>query len=57
MTSLLASKWASNPEDVVVAGGEYSAYHWAKKAILDENKYLIQANGVVDCGLITEQVR
>ena len=24
---------------------------------LDENKYLVQANGVVDCGLITEQVR
>jgi len=31
--ALLASKWASNPEDVVVAGGEYSAYHWAQKAM------------------------
>ena len=30
--ALLASKWASNPEDVIVAGGEYSAYHWAQKA-------------------------
>src|SRR5699024_5951353 len=27
-----AKEWASNPEDVVVQGGQYSAYHWAKKA-------------------------
>jgi hypothetical protein len=28
----LAEKWATNPEDVVVADGKYSAYHWAQKA-------------------------
>ena len=31
-SELLAYKWASNPEDVIVAGGEYSAYHWSLKA-------------------------
>lgn len=31
-SELLAYKWANNPEDVVVTGGEYSAYHWMKKA-------------------------
>lgn len=29
----LAQKWASNPEDVVVSGGLFSAFHWAKKAM------------------------
>lgn len=28
----LAEKWASNPEDVIVEGSEYSAYHWKQKA-------------------------
>ncbi|WP_449545517.1 hypothetical protein [Lelliottia amnigena] len=28
----LARKWAANPEDVVVSGGEYSSYHWSQKA-------------------------
>lgn len=28
----LAQDWANEAEDVVVSGGEYSAYHWAKKA-------------------------
>jgi hypothetical protein len=28
----LARRWAEEDEDVVVAGGEYSAYHWAQKA-------------------------
>ena len=32
-SALLASKWASNPEDVIVEDGEYSAYHWAQKAM------------------------
>lgn len=27
-----AQQWAQNPEDVPVEPGEYSAYHWAKKA-------------------------
>jgi len=27
-----AKEWASNPEDVVVQDGQYSAYHWAQKA-------------------------
>lgn len=27
-----AQKWATNPEDSVVADGKYSAYHWSKKA-------------------------
>lgn len=28
----LAQAWATNPEDVVVQSGLYSAYHWAQKA-------------------------
>lgn len=28
----LAKKWATEQEDVPVAGGEFSAYHWAQKA-------------------------
>lgn len=28
----LASRWATEAEDVVVSGGQYSAYHWAQKA-------------------------
>ena len=28
----LARKWATNPEDLPVKNGEFSAYHWAKKA-------------------------
>lgn len=28
----LSYKWANEAEDVVVAGGQYSAYHWAQKA-------------------------
>lgn len=28
----LAGRWATEAEDVVVTGGEYSAYHWAQKA-------------------------
>lgn len=28
----LAHKWAANPEDVVVSGGEFSSYHWSQKA-------------------------
>lgn len=31
-SATLAQKWANEAEDVVVAGGLYSAYHWAKKA-------------------------
>ena len=31
-SSLLASKWATEAKDVVVSGGQYSAYHWAQKA-------------------------
>jgi len=31
-SELLASKWASEAEDVIVAEGKYSAYHWAQKA-------------------------
>ena len=27
-----AYKWANNPENAVVKNGEYSAYHWARKA-------------------------
>lgn len=27
-----AQKWATNPEDSVVADGKYSAFHWSKKA-------------------------
>lgn len=30
--SLLAQKWAENPEDVEVVTGQYSALHWAAKA-------------------------
>lgn len=29
----LSHKWAQNPEDVQVSGGEYSSYHWAQKAL------------------------
>ena len=28
----LAYKWANNPVNVAVSGGEYSAYHWAQQA-------------------------
>jgi hypothetical protein len=28
----LAQQWANNPEDSVVSGGQYSAFHWAQKA-------------------------
>lgn len=28
----LAQKWATNPEDVPVSGGLFSAFHWAQKA-------------------------
>lgn len=28
----LAQQWATNPEDVVVSGGLFSAFHWAQKA-------------------------
>ena len=31
-SATLSQKWASNPEDVVVSGGLYSAYHYMKKA-------------------------
>lgn len=27
-----AQQWATNPEDVVVTAGQYSAFHWAQKA-------------------------
>lgn len=30
----LAQQWANEDEDVVVQGGEYSAYHWSRKAAL-----------------------
>lgn len=29
----LAQKWATELEDVVVSGGQYSAFHWAQKAM------------------------
>jgi len=31
-SELMAYKWADELEDVVVSGGEYSSYHWAKKS-------------------------
>lgn len=31
-SATLAQSWANTAEDVVVASGQYSAYHWAKKA-------------------------
>lgn len=31
-SATLSYEWANNPEDVVVSGGEYSSYHWARKA-------------------------
>jgi hypothetical protein len=31
-SATLAQKWANEAEDVVVASGQYSAYHWAQKA-------------------------
>lgn len=31
-SSTLASKWASELEDIVVSGGKFSAYHWSLKA-------------------------
>ena len=31
-SATLAGKWASEAEDVVVSGGQYSAFHWAQKA-------------------------
>jgi hypothetical protein len=31
-SELLASQWASNPVDTIVASGKYSALHWAQKA-------------------------
>lgn len=31
-SATLANKWANEAEDVVVSGGQYSAYHWMKKA-------------------------
>lgn len=40
---LLAEKWASEEEDTVVAGGKYSAYHWAQKA--EENAATISSIG------------
>ena len=38
----LAQKWASELEDVVVADGKYSAYHWALKA------YQLVTEGVIN---------
>lgn len=29
----LAQRWATEDEDVAVAGGEFSAFHWAQKAL------------------------
>lgn len=31
-SATLAQRWANEDEDVIVASGEYSAYHWAAKA-------------------------
>lgn len=31
-SATLAEQWATEDEDTVVSGGEYSAYHWAQKA-------------------------
>ena len=31
-SSILSRKWATNPENVEVSGGEFSALHWSKKA-------------------------
>lgn len=31
-SATLSQKWASEDENVVVSGGEYSAFHWAKKS-------------------------
>lgn len=39
----LARKWATNPEDSPVKDGEFSAYHWAKKA-----QQTLTAAGYVD---------
>lgn len=44
----LAEKWANNPEDVPVQVGQYSAYHWAKKAE--------EATEGVDVDIINERI-
>lgn len=31
-SEVLAGKWASEAEDIIVADGKYSSYHWAQKA-------------------------
>ena len=31
-SEIMASKWSENPEDIEVLTGQYSAYHWARKA-------------------------
>lgn len=45
----LAEKWASNPEDVEVTTGKYSAFHWAEKALYNANLTFISG------GLFTPQ--
>lgn len=43
----LAAKWASNPENVEVVAGMYSAYHWATKAaawVIEELGYVIHGS-------------
>lgn len=46
----LAHKWATNAEDVPVKPGEFSAYHWAKKAqqTLSAAGYIDYTIGAVD---------
>jgi hypothetical protein len=46
-SAALAQKWASNPEDTVVSGGLYSAFHWAKKATATVAGMLSKAGGTL----------
>lgn len=40
---ILAQKWASELEDVVVSGGQFSAYHWAIKAEASATSLVVDA--------------
>lgn len=47
-SEFVASKWAENPEDVEVLAGQYSAYHWARKA------QAVASGDVIDDGVISD---
>ena len=63
-SEVMARKWSSEPEDVIVSGSfgvddEYSAYHWAKKAealaggsITLDSLYDVDTSGVVNGNVI-----